>query len=121
MKVFISWSGDLSKQIGEAFREWLPSVLQHVKPYFTPADIDKGAKWSTEIFQELGQSRIGIMVLTRQSLGSEWLMFEAGAIASQIPDKARVCPLIFQLEPIDLKGPLANFQATTFSKTEFQK
>jgi len=120
MKVFISWSGDLSRELGEAIRQWLPSVLQHVKPYFTPADVDKGAKWSTEIFQELGQSQIGIIVVTRESLASDWLMFEAGAISSQL-DKPRVCPVIFNLEPTDLKGPLANFQSTTFKQADFRQ
>ena len=41
-KVFISWSGDLSKKIAEELRFWLPAVLQFVKPYFTPNDIEKG-------------------------------------------------------------------------------
>ena len=53
MKVFISWSGELSKQLGQALRQWLPGTLQSVKPYFTPADIDKGAKWESEISKEL--------------------------------------------------------------------
>jgi hypothetical protein len=44
MKVFISWSGDRSKQLAEAIHWWLPNVMQFVKPYFTPADIDKGRK-----------------------------------------------------------------------------
>jgi hypothetical protein len=43
MKVFISWSGEPGKQIGEAIREWLPNVLHSAEPYFTPSDTDKGA------------------------------------------------------------------------------
>ncbi len=42
-KVFISWSGELSNKLAEAVRQWLPGVLQFVKPYFTPSDIEKGA------------------------------------------------------------------------------
>ena len=41
MKVFISWSGQHSKKLGEALRDWLPGVLQLVTPYFTPSDIEK--------------------------------------------------------------------------------
>ncbi|WP_165788483.1 hypothetical protein [Stutzerimonas stutzeri] len=41
MKVFISWSGDMSREIGEALRTWIPGVIQQVKPYFTPNDIEK--------------------------------------------------------------------------------
>ncbi len=52
-KVFISWSGDLSRKLGEALRNWLPAALQYVKPYFSPDDIEKGAKWNSEIAKEL--------------------------------------------------------------------
>jgi TIR domain len=92
MKVFISWSGDLSRQLAEAIREWLPNVLQFVKPYFTPSDLEKGARWDNEISKELGQSSIGIFAMTEESLTSPWIMFEAGAI-STVVEKARAVRL----------------------------
>ncbi|MCK5605193.1 hypothetical protein KAR91_25100 [Candidatus Pacearchaeota archaeon] len=46
-KVFISWSGDLSRKLAQAVYDWLPGALQYVKPYFLPEDIEKGAKWDT--------------------------------------------------------------------------
>ena len=58
MKIFISWSGQLSQEIGSAIRDWLPNVIQVVKPYFTPQDIEKGARWQTEIKSELGSGPI---------------------------------------------------------------
>ena len=120
MKVFISWSGELSRELGEAVRNWLPSALQYVKPYFTPDDIDKGAKWASEISKELSTSSVCIIILTRSNLESSWIMFEAGAISSTV-EKARVCPIIFDLEPTDLQGPLAQFQATRFQKDDIRK
>src|SRR5262245_58517958 len=62
MRVFISWSGDHSKQLGAAIHWWLRKVLQFTRPYFTPANIDKGARWANEISKELEQSKIGIIV-----------------------------------------------------------
>ena len=118
MRVFISWSGDLSKALAEAIRNWLPSALQYVKPYFSPSDIEKGSKWATEIFKELSASTTCIIVLTRENLASNWVMFEAGAISCTI-DRARVCPLIFDLEETDLQGPLAQFQAKPCIQPEF--
>ncbi len=48
-------------------------------------------------------------------------MFEAGALAKQL-DKSRVCPILFgRVENTDLKGPLVQFQAATFSKLEIKK
>ena len=120
MKVFLSWSGDMSKELAEALRDWLPAVLQAVRPYFTPDDVEKGARWIPEIAQELELSEVGIMCLTRESLSSSWVMFEAGALAKML-DKSRVCPLLFGIESSDVKGPLVQFQATPFSKTEVRK
>jgi TIR domain len=120
MRVFISWSGELSKQLAGAIRDWLPTTLQYVKPYFTPADIEKGAKWDQEISKELEDASICIIVLTRESLNSKWIMFEAGAI-SKSPGKSRLCTVLFGLEPTDVEGPLNRFQATRFSKEEIHK
>jgi hypothetical protein len=121
MRVFISWSGELSRQLGEAIRKWLPSALQHVRPYFSLEDIEKGANWASKIFEQLSGSAVCVIVLTRENLTSSWIMFEAGAISSRIDDKARVCPIIFDLEPTDLQGPLSHFQATHFAKVDIRK
>jgi hypothetical protein len=53
MKVFLSWSGELSHKVAITFRDWLPSVIQSIVPYVSSEDIDKGARWSTDIAKEL--------------------------------------------------------------------
>lgn len=120
MKVFISWSGKESKSIGEKIRTWLPGVLQAVKPYFTPDDIEKGARWNSEISKELEQSEFGILCLTRDNLNSPWLIFESGALSKKL-EKSNVCPILFGITNNDLKGPLKQFQATLFKKEEMKK
>ena len=120
MKVFISWSGSLSGKLGEALRDWLPSVLQMVKPYFTPSDIEKGTRWANEIGKELELSEVGILCITRDNLHSEWVLFEAGALSKSL-DKAYVCPILFGMRNTDLAGPLKQFQTTEFNKDDFYK
>lgn len=120
MKVFISWSGETSKNIAEIIRQWIPSVIQSVKPYYSPDDITKGTRWSSEIAKELDESKIGIICLTSENLESPWIMFEAGALSKNI-DKSKVCPLLFGVEPSDIKGPLVQFQAAKFTKEEIKK
>lgn len=120
MKVFISWSGSNSKKLAEAIRDWLPTVLQLIKPYFTPSDIEKGTRWSTDIAKELESSKVGILCITRDNLKSEWVMFEAGALSKSL-DKAHVCPVLFGIHNTDLAGPLKQFQTTEFNKEDFRK
>lgn len=68
MKVFISWSGDLSKRIAIALKEWIPNVLQSAEPYVSSEDIDKGSRWSTDIAKELADSTYGILCVTSASI-----------------------------------------------------
>lgn len=119
-KVFISWSGDLSKKLAEEVRLWLPGVLQFVKPYFTPNDIEKGTRWSTEIASELESSNAGIICLTKDNINKPWILFEAGALSKNF-GKSNVCTILFNLDNADLTGPLTSFQATRFDKTDFKK
>ena len=119
-KVFISWSGGLSNKLAEAVRQWLPGVLQFVKPYFTPSDIEKGTRWGSDIMTELSSSDIGIICLTKENLNKPWILFESGALSKNF-QKSRVCTLLFDIETTDLKGPLTIFQNTRFKKEEFNK
>lgn len=118
MKVFISWSGKRGKLIGAAFRTWLPDVIQAVEPFFSP-DIEKGERWSNEIAGSLQECKVGIICVTPESMLSPWLMFESGAISNA--ELTKVCPLLFQLEPGQVQGPLAQFQATPYSESEVRQ
>lgn len=120
MKVFISWSGALSKELGESLRDWIPVVLQAVNPYFTPSDVEKGTRWSTDIARELEGSSIGILCVTRENINSPWMLFEAGALSKSL-EKSHVCPMLFGITNTDLAGPLKQFQTTAFDKSEVKQ
>lgn len=118
--VFISWSGELSKNIAEELRKWIPAVLQFARPYFTPNDIEKGTKWSSEISKKLSESDVGIICLTRENFEKPWILFEAGALSKGL-DSSKVCSVLFNMDDADLSGPLTTFQATKFEKADFKK
>ena len=121
MKVFLSWSGNRSRAIAEVFKAWLPSVLQAARPYFSPDDVTKGARWLTEISKELEDSRIALLIITPENQEAPWLLFEAGALSKNF-DRSRVCPLLFGgMDPTDVKGPLVQFQGARFCKVETKK
>lgn len=120
MKIFISWSGEKSRQIGEAFRHWLPDVIQSVRPYFTPDDVAKGQRWAADIAENLHSSQFGLFCLTSENLTAPWLLFEAGAV-SKDSKNGKVCPLLFGIDSTQLAGPLLQFQATPYSREEVFK
>jgi hypothetical protein len=120
MKVFLSWSGAHSHLIAEKIHEWLPLVVQNIKPYFTPSDVDKGSRWTSEISSELANCNYGLLIITKDNQNAPWLLFEAGALSKNISE-SKVCPLLIDLKPSDIKGPLANFQHTVFTKEDMLK
>lgn len=110
MKVFISWSGDRSKSLAIALKEWIPLILQYAKPWLSEKDISAGDRWAQAVSGELESSNFGILCITPENISSEWILFEAGALSKSMLD-AKVIPLLFGLELSDLSGPLSQFQA----------
>lgn len=120
MKVFLSWSGDRSKEVAETLYTWLPSVIQALKPWKSDEDITSGAAWFNQISTELQDSKIGIVCLTPENVSSPWLLFEAGAIYKG-SQGGLPCALLIGLEKADVSGPLAQLQMTSPSKEEIKK
>ena len=120
MKVFISWSGTTSLKIAKVFREWLPSVIQSIEPYVSSEDIDKGARWSTDIAKELENSSFGILCVTKENIEAPWLSFEAGAL-SKAMDKSFVIPFLFDIKRIEVQGPILQFQSAIFEKDDIKR
>ncbi|MCK4628640.1 MAG: toll/interleukin-1 receptor domain-containing protein [Sedimentisphaerales bacterium] len=114
MNVFISWSGDESKELAEVIRNWLPNVIPALQPFYSPVDIKAGIRWSSEIEDRLKTTKIGITCLTRENLYAPWLMFEAGAISNKLD--SRVCSILFGMKSTDVQGPLTQFQMKVFGQ-----
>lgn len=120
MKVFLSWSGTRSHRVALVFRDWLPSVIQEIVPYVSSEDIDKGARWSTDIAKELSDSTFGILCVTRENIKAPWLTFEAGAL-SKTMDKSFVSPFLFDIKRSEVDGPILQFQSTIFERDDLKK
>jgi len=120
VKVFISWSGQVSRNIAEKIYEWLPMVLQSVQPYMSSESIDKGARWANSISGELEDAGVGIVVLTPENINAPWIHFESGALAKVVGD-SKLAPLLCGLKPSDVGTPLSQFQVTVFNKDDVLK
>lgn len=111
MKVFLSWSGKRSQMLAHTLREWFPLVLHYLEPWVSQADIASGQPWAVTLAQELDASDFGILCLTPESIGSPWVLFEAGSLAKSL-DRGKVVPLLLDLDLSDIiSSPLGQFQA----------
>ncbi len=55
MKIFISWSGELSCKVAKILKRWIPCVIQSVDVFFSPEDIEKGNNKGIKLFQQTGK------------------------------------------------------------------
>lgn len=120
MKVFLSWSGTKSHRVAITLRDWLPSVIQSLEPYVSSEDIDKGARWSTDIAKELEDSGFGILCVTKENLHAPWLTFEAGALSKKL-EKSFVSPFLFDIRRSEINGPILQFQSTIHNEEDVYK
>lgn len=123
VNVFLSWSGEVSKQIAAELKTWLPTVV-HAHPFFSDKDIVKGKAWRDELADRLRTFPIGIIVLTPENFEnpSAYMMFEAGALWKPGgPDiDTSICTLLVDgVKKASVGGPLGDVQHTVFERDDF--
>jgi hypothetical protein len=119
VKIFISWSGDASREMALLLREWIGRVLQYADPFVSSKDIAKGAQWLVTISEELADTAEGIVCVTPTNSQAPWLNYEAGALA-KTTGQTSVRTVLLGLKPRDLPSgaPLSNFQHTNAVEKE---
>lgn len=111
MKVFLSWSGNRSKEVANLLNDWLCCVIQAARPWISTRDLDRGSLWFGEINDQLKDTTVGIICLTQENKARPWILFEAGALAKGL-STSRVCTFLIDLESKDIEDPLAQFNHT---------
>jgi hypothetical protein len=114
MRLFISWSRPRSHELALLLKEQLPDIIQEIDPWVSSEDIDKGQRWARDVGEQLSKIHQGIICLTPENVDQPWLNFEAGALAKAL-DESRVRPVLLDIVPSAIKGPLDQFQATIAS------
>ena len=120
MKIFISWSGKRSHEVAKLVDYWIKCVIQAVDPWISSKDMDRGSVWFREINDQLQETHNGIICLTKENLNSPWILFESGALAKGLSSN-RVYTFLVDLEPINIKDPLAQFNHTLPNKEDMLK
>ncbi|EHU4930491.1 toll-Interleukin receptor [Vibrio vulnificus] len=117
MKMFYSWSGVKSHRTAMAFAEWLPCVLNAVKPWVSSEDIDRGSIWLNDIMEQLKDTNYGLVFVTKENQSKPWILFESGALSKGLNDSRVFTVLIdLQVRDIDSGSPLKHLNHTALDK-----
>ena len=81
MQVFLSWSGESSKEMADALKPWLADVVPGLSVWMSDHDLEAGAAWGTELHEQLKRADFGILCVTRDNVNAPWMLYEAGALA----------------------------------------
>ena len=117
--VFLSWSGKIGKDVAEVLFDWLPDVIQEIDPFISTG-IAKGMPWESEVDKSLQDSGVGVIIVTKDSLTSPWLHYEAGALSQRVQNRKdpRVATFLHKLAHDEVQPPLSNRQGTLGSSKE---
>lgn len=112
MKIFVSWSGESSRETAERLGDWAQSVFQQsVETFVSSKDIEKGERWAEKLSDVLQDYNFGIVVLDASNKAKPWVNFEAGALSKSV-SKSKLVPLLCGIAPGDLlDSPLSQFQS----------
>ena len=116
-KVFISWSGEFSKEIAQAIYQWLPNVIQAIDPYISVEGLRPGQVWDAALLNDLRSTDFGILCVSNDNQGAKWLNFEAGLFAAI--EGRPVVPILVDLSPGRVSGPIGHFHAKKMAEKEF--
>lgn len=114
-KVFITYSGTVSKAISELIHTWLRHTLQTVDLLYTPAFIKPGQRFDLLLFDLLEKANIAILIYTKEGLNCSRMVFEAGYVSKGNRD-ACIIPLLFGLSHKQLPEPIDAFKCEVFSR-----
>lgn len=110
MQVFMSWSGNVSRDVAETLASFIQHVVRGVTTFVSTHDIDAGDRWEDRISEELERTHHAILCVTRDNQCSCWLNYEAGALGKAL-GRAKVIPYTLGFPPGEMQtGPLSRFQ-----------
>jgi hypothetical protein len=116
LRIFMSWSGSLSKEIATLFEENMEFIFDsNVSSSMSKSSIEPGEIWSQRFGKELEMCEVGIIFLSHENHETPWLLFEAGVLANQF-EATCVMVLCLDLEEAQItKSPFSQFQCVKFT------
>lgn len=115
--VFLSWSGDKSREVAERFKELFTDVFDPtIKCFISTRDIVGGRRGTAALAEELEKCNYGIFFVDSKNVRAPWLQFEAGAISKMVSDSRVMVLLLDNAVGCLNDTPLSDFQYKLFNK-----
>jgi SAM-dependent methyltransferase len=104
-KVFVSWSGEVGRQIAEALKR---TILDYpdLETWISSQSLESGSQWFDEIDRAASEADFAVGCMTPGATRKPWFNFEAGMLYGRLKNFKM---LVLGDEP--LSGPLAHLQA----------
>lgn len=118
MQIFLSWSGDKSKNVASAFYEWFPKVAPNFKLWMSSKDIEHGSLWMQKTSQSLDQSACGIVFLTKENMDKPWILLEVGALSMKGKGYPNVYFVDMDEDDLHRSSPFREIQGTRHKKED---
>jgi hypothetical protein len=118
MDLFLSWSGNRSKLLAGALFDWLPRVVQGLRPHMLTSG--RGTLEQPVRSGGPGGAVFAIPCVTAENWDSPWLAFEVGALSHALR-LARIAPLLLDVSIEHVSGPLSVFQLSIADKPGLQR
>ena len=119
MKVFISQSKPRSLALAQTLESFIRKVVQGTEPWVSDSGIDKGARFTEAIRENLDQAVAGVVCLTSENLTEPWILWEAGALSTKVTD--RVWTLLLDVDHTQVAAPLTGYNHTKADKDDVWK
>lgn len=124
LRIMISWSGSLSRDIGILLRELFSVTNQAASVFMGADDIQVGDDWKQAIMDMSASCQLAIICVTSENCTSPWIMYEIGALSQkkdQLTENS-VIPLLIDTDIVSLKAsPLLQYQTCNLSKEGIYK
>ncbi len=116
MRLFISWSGESSRQVALGLQTVLRKLpIGGLQIFLSATAIQPGDRWAAELGDVLERFDFGILCLNGSNIVEPWILFESGALTKHAQTSG-VVPYLLGVRPDELPQPLKQFQAVSATK-----
>ena len=110
MRIFIGWSGETGRNVAGILSRWLRTLFPDIEISTPLDDIMPSWVFVLQDADELKSADYGLICVTRESVQSPQLYYEAGVLSTAVN---YITPFLFDVTPSELVDPLRSFQSVT--------